>query len=222
MESALVSVAFLVAGALGGGLVWRWACAQGGPVPPVSPHLVRLGCGLAWAGLALAYGASLETIELCLLSLVLVTLSLTDLASLTIPNVCIVATVLIRVAYIAMAGALGLENPVSLLVSSLVGALCTFVPLLLATLLMDHLLGTESLGGGDLKLLSVAGMYVGWLVVPMLALACLLGLAGSLAKARGHLDALAPFAFGPAIACSLWITLMVARPLAAGFVRWMF
>ena len=175
-----------------------------------------------WVGLALAYGPCLETIELCLLSLVLVALSLTDLASLTIPNVCIAAAVVIRVTYIAMAGLLGLANPLTLLVGSLAGALCTFVPLLLLTLLLDHLLDTESLGGGDLKLLTAAGMYVGWLVVPLLTLACLLGLAGSVAKAHGRLDALAPFAFGPAIACAFWITLMVARPLEAGFVRWMF
>lgn len=222
MENALASVALLAAGSLSGGLVWRWACAPGAPVPSASPRLVRLACGLMWAGLALVYGCSLETVELCLLSLVLVALSLTDLASLTIPNACIVAAVVIRVAYIAMAGLLGLVEPAVLLASSLAGALCTFAPLLLLTLLLDRLLETESMGGGDLKLLSVAGMYVGWLVVPLLTLACLLGLAGSVAKARGQLDALAPFAFGPAIACAFWITLMAARPLGAGFVRWMF
>lgn len=222
MENALASVALLAAGSLSGGLVWRWVCARGVSVPPVSPQLVRLVCGLMWAGLALVYGCGLETVELCLLSLVLVALSLTDLASLTIPNVCIVAAVVIRVAYIDMAGLLGLADPAVLLASSLAGALGTFVPLLLLTLLLDRLLDTESLGGGDLKLLTVAGMYVGWLVVPLLTLACLLGLAGSVTKARGHLDALAPFAFGPAIACAFWTTLMVARPLGMGFVRWMF
>lgn len=222
MESVLVCVALLVAGMLSGGPVWRWVCAQSATAPQASLRLVRLACGLMWAGLGLAYGLRLETAELCLLSLLLVALSLTDLASLTIPNACIGAAILIRVSYIALVGLLGIADPVALLVRSLAGGLCTFVPLLLLTLALDRLLGTESLGGGDLKLLSVAGMYVGWLVVPMLTLACLLGLASALAKARGHMDALAPFAFGPAIACSLWIALMVARPLEEGFVRWMF
>lgn len=222
MENALVSVVLLAAGSLSGDLVWRWACAQGAGVSSASPQLVRLVCGLMWAGLALVYGCGIEAVELCLLSLVLVALSLTDLASLTIPNACIVAAIGIRVAYIATAGLLGLADPATLLIGSLAGALGTFVPLLLLTLLLDHLLDAESLGGGDLKLLSVAGLYVGWLVVPLLTLACLLGLAGSVVKARGKLDALAPFAFGPAIACAFWITLMVAHPLGAGFVRWMF
>ncbi len=221
VQSVLVALGLLAVGFAAGGLAWRWAGACCAAIPPVSPHLARLACGLMWAGLGLVYGPHLETVELCLLALVLVALSLTDLASLTIPNACIVAAVLVRVPYIAFAGLLGKADPAALLVRSLAGGLGTLVSLLVLTVILDRLLGTESLGGGDLKLLAVAGMYVGWMAVPMLALACLLGLAGAFVKAHGRPDALEPFAFGPAIACSLWVALMVA-PLSAGFVRWMF
>jgi leader peptidase (prepilin peptidase)/N-methyltransferase len=84
--------------------------------------------------------------------------------------------------------------------------------ILLLSLAMDRLLQKESLGGGDVKLLAVIGLYLGFLpTLFALILACLLGLAQALVtkKTGGK-----PFPFGPALSAAAALMLFFGRPLA--------
>ena len=188
---------------------------------------------VAWATLLWRFGPSPELAQMAALAVILLMLSLTDLLAYVIPNWAIVAAIVVRLAYIALAGARGTADDAWLLLGSLASAVAITLPLVLLTLLMDRALGRDSLGGGDVKLFFATGLYFGLgqglLVV---ALSCLLGLvfhgllllAGRLRAPRGEppagegrapaADAPAEvpphaFPFGPAIACACWVVALL-------------
>jgi leader peptidase (prepilin peptidase)/N-methyltransferase len=68
--------------------------------------------------------------------------------------------------------------------------------------------GRDGLGGGDAKLLAVAGAWVGWAELPeVVLLAALLGIAGAVvSRARGDaMSSMTALPFGPCLAIALWI-----------------
>lgn len=88
--------------------------------------------------------------------------------------------------------------------------------ILLVSLLMDKLLKKESLGGGDVKLFAVCGLYLGFAgsLFGML-FACLFGLLFS--RLRGAKNG-QPFPFGPAISLAAALMLLYGD----GLVGWYF
>ncbi len=197
------------AGALAGLASWSWASAI--LRRPLSGKLLLAACGaLLWVVIVCRFGLSLQAAELCLLSVALLTLSLTDVSELLIPNECVVAAIAIRLTYIVLAPLFGAGDTATLASFSLVGAIAGLVPMLALTLIMDRVLGRESMGGGDIKLLAVGGMFVGWkLLAPLLLVACFGGLATSVLQASTDQEGLQPFPFGPAIAASLVLMCLV-------------
>lgn len=84
---------------------------------------------------------------------------------------------------------------------------------LLLSLVMDKVLGRESLGGGDVKLIAVAGLYLGLAgSLLMLILACVLGLIFAAARKRAG----EPIPFGPSIAAACAVTLLYGD----GVINW--
>lgn len=180
----------------------------------------ELLCCVMYVSILLKYGISLEAGELIAFASVLLVLSLTDLDEYIIPNKTIVAAIVVRLAYIVAVGVTGQGDALVLLRDSAIGGLAVAVPIVLISLVMDHLLGRDSLGGGDVKLLFVAGLYFGWMqCLFLLVLACVLGIVlGRLGQARRTVDGedskLIPF--GPAIALACWVTMLVGENI----VRW--
>ena len=78
------------------------------------------------------------------------------------------------------------------------------VSMLALSLLFDRLTGKESLGGGDVKLFFVTGLYMrsAWEVLFFLILSCVLGIAGSVIGRRKKIP------FGPAIAAACFCMLL--------------
>ena len=116
-----------------------------------------------------------------------------------------------------------------LLVNSLVGGLAVGMPLLVLVLIMDRVLGKASMGGGDLKLLAVAGMYFGWAqCIFLLMVACVLGIVVALIQMRSASSADAggeassalsvTIPWGPSIAVACWVTMLVGRQLLAWYL----
>jgi leader peptidase (prepilin peptidase)/N-methyltransferase len=203
--------------------------------------LAELLCALAFVAIVLRYDASLEAVELACFTGVLLVLSLTDIDEYLIPNGCIVAALAIRVIYIVSAGWLyGLDTG-SMLVESLIGGVAIVVPLFIVVLVADRLMGRDSMGGGDLKLFFVAGVYFGWRQCLFLIIAaCIIGIVAGLAVPAGSApDAnrqagravegpisgedvpsriRRPIPFGPAIAVACWVTMMVGPAFTSWYL----
>lgn len=130
----------------------------------------------------------------------LFTLSMVDIDSMIIPNVFIIIPIGAWAAYIPLA-----EKPLIYLRDGLIAGAVYGVGLLLISLLMDRILKKESLGGGDIKLFFVMGLYLGLLngLLALLA-ACVFGLIFVIImKKRDQ-----PFPFGPSISLSTWLVLL--------------
>ena len=106
-------------------------------------------------------------IYLCVLYL----LTLTDLDTMTIPDSCHVIAVIV---WIASAPLLMDGHEV---LTHVAAGIVFGGGVLLLSLLMDRILGKESLGGGDVKLLAVTGLYFGFVgTLFVLMLSCIIGL----------------------------------------------
>lgn len=130
----------------------------------------------------------------------LFTLSMVDIDSLTIPNVFILIPIGAWAAYIPLA-----VHPLLYLRDGLIGGGVFGVGLLLISLVMDKVLKKESLGGGDIKLFFVMGLYLGLArgIVALLA-SCIFGLIFVLLKGKRK----EPFPFGPSISLATWLALL--------------
>lgn len=141
------------------------------------------------------------TIERAAFGAILLWLSTTDILYRIIPNASIIASVVIRVAYLAFALQFG-EGQIGIVWNSVIGCFVIGIFAFVLSLVTEQLSGREGLGGGDVKLLAVAGLFFGleggFLV---LFLACIAALAR---YALSH-SSDGTFPFGPAIslACAI-------------------
>lgn len=173
---------------------------------------VGIVCGVASAILVGAHGFTLRTIELVLFACILCHLSLTDIDRREIPNADLAAALAIRLAYLLygmLTGELSLANVCFYLVSFA----AILVVLLASILVADRLLGDDSMGGGDIKLLAVCALYLGWFeTLVVLFVSCLLGLLSVvpalLRRGRDEASSLT-FPFGPPIAIATVLGLLV-------------
>ena len=94
------------------------------------------------------------------------------------------------------------------------GAVAIGGGILAVSLLLDLVLHKETLGGGDVKLFAMLGLYTGiWRGLLLLILACILGLLFPLFGGRNKKK---EFPFGPAIALAAAITLLTGQ----GIIDW--
>ena len=147
---------------------------------------------------------------LCLRNLVflgcLFLLTLTDLDAMLIPDGCHIAAV---AAWLAALPFVGMSR--GDILAHVVAGVALGGGLLAISLVMDRILGRDSLGGGDIKLLAVVGLYLGPIgALFALVLACVIGL-GAHALRRG--DGARAFPFGPSIALAATAMLLYGAPL---------
>ncbi len=140
--------------------------------------------------------------------IVLLCLTLTDLHAWIIPDRLQVAGVLI---FFGTAVCLP-ETGAQILRGVLTGAGLSGGMLALS-LLFDRLTGKESLGGGDIKLFFVTGLYLRsiWEVLFFLILSCVLGIGCSLVWRKGKIP------FGPAIAAAFFLMLLFGEQLTGWY-----
>ena len=187
-------------------------CRYCGEPIPVRSLVVELLCGAVFAGIVLVYGISWQSLELMAFSAALVFLSLTDLDSFKIPNATILFMVAVRIAYMAYAFFAGLMtvDDIVFFAGSAIGA---GIALTFVVIVADKVLGRESMGGGDVKLLAVAGLYFGWRQwLLLLILSCVIGIIVALVSQRragGDEDnsSKTPIPFGPSIAAACVIVM---------------
>lgn len=198
--------------------------------------LVEAACGIMFVCIVARYDLTLEALEMLALACVLVVLTLTDLDGFLIPDGCIVAAVGIRIAYILAQDLLGDADVVTTVLASLLDVVVVTVPLVLLVLVMDRVLGRDSMGGGDVKLLAVCALFFGWeRCLFLLIVACVSGIVIGLALPAFQARHARPeqvdgregvpdddsvprgsFPFGPAIALACLVTMLCGD----GVVGW--
>ena len=140
-------------------------------------------------------------------------LALTDMESMIIPNG---FPIVMAAVWFACAPAVPGNLPDflrSLLACAVYGG-----GMLAVSLLLDRILGRDSLGGGDIKLIGVSALYLGLAgTLFMLMAACIFGLVYALArrkKTKGN-----PFPFGPFIALACALMCLYGGPLVDWYLR---
>lgn len=174
----------------------------GAPISGRYPAVELISC-LYYVSVVLRYDVTLDALRLLILGSLLLTASLVDLDTMELPDGLLLAA--------ALAAVLRLPDGWK---SALLGAVAIAGPLLLLVLLADKVMGRETMGGGDIKLLAVLGLHFGPVqTLFLLILACILGLAlGAVLKRAKD----APFPFGPALSLAMWGTVL----FGAGLTDW--
>ena len=153
--------------------------------------------GIAWLAVVLINGVNVESLLYCLLTSALITLSVIDFRTYEIPlgiNIFILALGLVRIA-----------TDYSNWISYLIGFFSVSVFL---TILYYATKG-RGIGGGDVKLMAVCGLVLGWkLAVLSFFMGCILGAVIHLLRMKisgeGHVLALGPYLSMGIFLAMLW------------------
>ena len=177
-------------------------------------HLVaELSTAAVYAAILLKYDISLQTLEYILFASLLLGCAFADLEGYMIPDRFILAGIILRPVFLLLG-----QEPISAWINSILGGACVAGALLLIVLLYEKLRKVEAMGGGDIKLLFVTGLYLGWrLNLMCLLLACILGIAFGLIANRGKSES-ALFPWGPAITTAAILTLLFGQPLLEAYM----
>ena len=164
---------------------------------------------VCFMSLLAVYGLSLHTVSLMVLCSCLFCLSLVDFDTQLIPDRFLIIPAIVRILELIFDGGF----------SSLLIPVATGFGLggsvLILSLIMDKILKKDTMGGGDIKLLALLGLYF---TVPecflLLLIACLLGIIMAMVLLKVNSDT--PFPFGPALSLSAWVVLLAGKP----FLHW--
>ena len=161
-----------------------------------------------YVSLLLQYDISLQTLEAWLLACVLLACTFADLEGYIIPDRFVAAGVVLFIATLFWE-----PEPLRRALDGALGGVTVAGGLLLLSLYMDKRMQRETLGGGDIKLLFLTGLFFGWKGnLLCLVLACVAGIVWGLAgKRRGE-----AIPWGPSIAIGAWITALAGQP----FINW--
>ena len=217
----------------------RGRCRYCGDKVSARYPITELVCAVAFVGIVAVYGLSLQTVELLAFACILLFLSLTDIEEFLIPNGCIIAAIAVRLLYLGVTLAMGTTtlDQIAYYAASAIGA---GIALLVIVFVADIIFKRDSMGGGDLKLYFVAGLYFGWQQCLLIViLSCVFGIIVAIMSNRhadekpsaegerivpdggpdGASDANADsvmkraIPFGPSIAAACVVVMLVGQPL---------
>lgn len=160
----------------------------------------ELAGGAMFVSALLKYDISLQVLEAWLLACVLLACAFADLEGYIIPDRFLLFGAGVFIVFLMWE-----PEPLHRLIQGALGGLAVPGALLAVVLMMEKRMGREAMGGGDLKLLALTGLYLGWMGnLLCLLLACVLGICAGLASGRRD----APIPWGPSIAAAAWVTLL--------------
>ena len=180
----------------------RGKCRQCGARLSVRHVLAEAAGGVTFLLIIFKYDISLQALEMLLLASVLMAASFADLEGYIIPDRFIAAGILMRIPFFfCLPG--WKEN----LMDALLGGFAVGGGLLLLVLCYEKLRKVEAMGGGDLKLLFVTGLYLGWAKnLLCLFLACIFGIVFALITQKRRTQQ--AFPWGPSICAAGIVTLL--------------
>lgn len=187
-------------------LCLRGRCRKcGAPIPPRCLFAEAV-TGLVYLAVYVRYGFGFVTLEYLLLFSALIAVALIDADTMEIPDGLVLFCAVVYAAFLYPHG--GYEARAR---DGLLGAAVYGGGILLLSLLMDRALGRETLGGGDVKLFAVLGLYTGLARgLLMILLSCIGGLVFAYTVRAGRKK---EFPFGPAIAAAAIAVLLVGQEI---------
>ena len=187
-------------------------CRYCGKKVPVKYPISELVLGILSMLIILRFGISLVSLRNLIFAYTLFALTLTDLYDYLIPDACILIAIINWLVFAFFC----YENLVVAgftLLTAILFAVC----LLGIVLLFDKILGKESMGGGDIKLVFVCALYLGFFgTMFMLILACMIGLIFAVVTRYRKSNENGQFPFGPALALATMIMMLYGEP----FIMW--
>ena len=183
-------------------LILRGRCRYCGAKVPAECFATELLAGIGCCLMVYRYDISVLSLRGILLGVILLTMSLTDLHRYIIPDRLQLAGCLVF-----LVTAWFLPDPLHGILHGLLLGTALGGGMLLLSLLFDKLTGKESLGGGDIKLFFMTGLYLdsAWEILFYLILSCLLGLVFALFYRKKRIP------FGPAIAAACFFMVLYGQ-----------
>ena len=187
-------------------LLLRGKCRYCGSRISARYPLSELVLGTVFVLILAKYDLTLRTLELIVLCSILLCVTLCDLDKHIIPDRFIVIGIINRIIFILLSG-----NIFEELKLSLIGAFSVSLPLLVLSLILDKILKKDTMGGGDIKLFFMAGMYFVWSVnLLVLFMSAIIGIIfGVLSKKNEEKR----IPFGPAISIGYFFGMLVGSEL---------
>jgi prepilin signal peptidase PulO-like enzyme (type II secretory pathway) len=190
----------------------------GARISPRCPIMELLSIALC-VGIVLRYDVTFLAAQNLILTVLLLIMALVDADIGIIPNKLLLAIFLDFLIWLpyTSAGNLWLDMG-----SGLLSGLCASVPLLIISLILDRLLKRESMGGGDIKLFFVIGLFFPIkCILFLLIVSCLFGIVFALVRKKDsrQSDQQRTFPFGPAIAAGTYLSLLAAEPAVTAYLH---
>lgn len=177
----------------------------------ISPRYMftELGMAVVFVSITARFDVSFITLRYLALACILLGLALVDLEIYEIPDSFIIAGIVWWTFTLPLVGGDLLTG----VKEGLIGAIAIGGGMLVLSLIFDKVLKKESLGGGDIKLFFMVGLYLGALGGLLnLILSCVLGLVFVVVLKKNKIP------FGPAIALSTWITILAGEYVIQWYV----
>lgn len=165
---------------------------------------------LVFVSLLLRYDISLQTLEAWCLACLLLACAFADLEGYIIPDRFIAVGIVLFCITLFFD-----PEPLHRLLDGLIGGVAVGGGVLLLALLMEKLLRRDAMGGGDIKLLFLTGLFFGWQQnLLCLLLSCVAGILWGLLRARRG----QPIPWGPGIAIGAWLTALCGQRLVGWYL----
>lgn len=191
-------------------LLSRGKCRHCGEKIPAECLWAELAGAAGFVCLGARFGLSPELGQWLVLGGLLLAVSLADGAKRIIPDRLLLAMAANRVLWVLILRQPAWESVKTALISLCAGP----VPLLVLVLVMDRVMGRDTMGGGDIKLLMALALYLSWPQMLLTLLAgCLLGILGAaVGKTRGAIP------FGPYLAAACTAAVCFGGPLIGWYL----
>lgn len=190
----------------------------------------ELGMGCLFAVTALISGNPYFVLFYCFFYCILYLVTVTDLIDQIIPDSALVVAIVVKVIVFVLNYKYDLFNYIiyiekpalwSELLWLLVDGLAVSLPLLILVLIMEKILKKDAMGGGDIKLLFVTGLYLGWARnILVVFFACIIGIVvASIQQKKAIKEEPSEeeqpfyFPFGPSIAISAVLVLFFGNKI---------
>jgi len=176
--------------------------------------VVEAFTAVIFVAIVLKFGITLLTLEMLALVSILICLTLTDLEDNTIPNSLIIIGIVLNIIFSLFSGDILGE-----LARALIGGLSISLPLLIVVLIADKVMKKDTMGGGDIKLFFMIGMYFDWQVnIFILVAACVFGIIFSVISMRGKIEGGKPLPFGPSIAAASLLSMVIGADIVSWYL----